>query len=744
MGSTVALSPPNRDVSDASPKTSFYTPPTSLSPEMSPRTNTDSTLMSQMLMDFDDEAPAGGPFMFSDESGFVKINHQQHQKQPQQPYRFQQSRRDSADTVNVGCDDRGLVNAACPQGGAVDSLLAFEEAGEDVGRPGVFEGSAMGIDILERLERMGMHQQLSADDELEKSLTMILLQSEADGPLLNSGTVESRSPPAVPLVRFGPHHEDITTSSSSIALAEIYRQDDESEGSSPNANVKMSGVPTAIPSVVVPVQMFDFEESDKETSDSDAETSYSRDSMEVASFQIDLENWDLTGATNLFENPVRSTVATAAAHRARPAARRTLSMPMLSKLNKIKAGHAGVLGQSSNSSACVSKQLESKPTARSTKKMRVAAAGAAAALASRTLLDVETVASIITASSPILTPPHRTATPGAALRKAPMRRASLGSSGLASDIVDGADEHMATAVAGAGVAVCTTSALSASIAASRRAAAAVVANVGAIDDEDASIGSSSALGGRNDDDDADDAEMFVFPKPRRSAGGASATAAGALGTSSRARKPSRSATMPATLTTPRATPTAVMKVRKAASGLSGVKEHMELDPAFARRFKSRTVAEQAAQTLEALREGATLADIVIRRLPKVKAGEERRLKLGSLSILDPHTLDKRFFCPVCKKEYKNANGLKYHLNHSHVEPNELPAGYYFGKKKKEAEDMSKPFVCTVRKCGKRYKNLNGLKYHIEHGHVLSADAKGDADPDASGASDESEEESDDS
>ncbi|KAJ3346841.1 hypothetical protein HDU83_002610 [Entophlyctis luteolus] len=737
IGSTAALSPPNRDVSDASPKTSFYTPPTSLSPEMSPRTNTDSTLMSQMLMDFDDELPPGQPFVFSDESDFVaKINQQQHQ-----PFRFQQSRRDSADTVNVVCDDGSTVLGAAkerPQADGVDSLLAFEEADGDVDSSGVFEGSAVGMDILERLERMGMHQQLTADDELEKSLTMILLQSD-DGPLLNSGTVESRSPPAVPLMRFGPHHEDITTASS-IALAEIYRQVDESETASASSNAKVSLGPTTIPSIVLPVQMFQFEESEKEASDSDAETSYSRDSMDdVSSFQIDLaKDWDLTGASNLFDNPARMPTAAAAATkttttsaRAQPAARRTLSMPMLSKLNKIKAGNAGVLGPSSTSSACISKHSGSKPPARSTKKMRVAGTAAA----SRTLLDVETAASIITASSPILTPPHRTSAAaasawGAASRKAPMRRASFGSSVVSSEPID-SDEQVAAA---AGVAVCTTSALSASIAASRRAAAAAAMIGVAADNEDASIASSSTAGAANEDDEEDDAaDVFVFPKSRRSAAAAaaSATAAAALGTNSRSRKILRSVTVPAALTTPKATPTAALKVRKTANGLAGVKEHMELDPAFARKFKSRTVAEQAALTLEALRDGDTLADVVIKRLPSVKPGEERRLKLGSLSILDPHTLDKRFFCP-------------YHLNHSHVEPNELPAGYYFGKKKKEAEDMSKPFVCTVRKCGKRYKNLNGLKYHIEHGHVLSAHAKGDGDPDASGPSDESEEESDDS
>lgn len=31
----------------------------------------------------------------------------------------------------------------------------------------------------------------------------------------------------------------------------------------------------------------------------------------------------------------------------------------------------------------------------------------------------------------------------------------------------------------------------------------------------------------------------------------------------------------------------------------------------------------------------------------------------------------------------------------------------------------KPYQCTIGDCGKRYKNLNGLKYHIEHAHMAA-------------------------
>lgn len=85
---------------------------------------------------------------------------------------------------------------------------------------------------------------------------------------------------------------------------------------------------------------------------------------------------------------------------------------------------------------------------------------------------------------------------------------------------------------------------------------------------------------------------------------------------------------------------------------------------------------------------------------------------------------KPFKCPVigCDKTYKNQNGLKYHRIHGHqnqtlhlnedgtysvIDPlsNEpYPEGVEFEK--------DKPYRCEV--CGKRYKNLNGLKYHRGH------------------------------
>jgi transcription factor SFP1 len=85
---------------------------------------------------------------------------------------------------------------------------------------------------------------------------------------------------------------------------------------------------------------------------------------------------------------------------------------------------------------------------------------------------------------------------------------------------------------------------------------------------------------------------------------------------------------------------------------------------------------------------------------------------------------KPYKCPVigCEKAYKNQNGLKYHKQHGHntqqlhengdgtfsiVNPDtQAPYPGTMGMEKE------KPFKCEF--CHKRYKNLNGLKYHKAH------------------------------
>ncbi|KAL8990745.1 MAG: hypothetical protein Q9169_008048, partial [Polycauliona sp. 2 TL-2023] len=87
-------------------------------------------------------------------------------------------------------------------------------------------------------------------------------------------------------------------------------------------------------------------------------------------------------------------------------------------------------------------------------------------------------------------------------------------------------------------------------------------------------------------------------------------------------------------------------------------------------------------------------------------------------------IPKPYHCPVigCEKAYKNHNGLKYHKTHGHntqalhdnqdgtfsiVDP-ETSAPY----PGTEGMQKHKPYQCNT--CGKRYKNLNGLKYHKTH------------------------------
>lgn len=75
---------------------------------------------------------------------------------------------------------------------------------------------------------------------------------------------------------------------------------------------------------------------------------------------------------------------------------------------------------------------------------------------------------------------------------------------------------------------------------------------------------------------------------------------------------------------------------------------------------------------------------------------------------------KRYPCHIdgCDKVYKNPGGLKYHLAHSHPDPDQslIPPGLLGrnGKRGKNVPDIYKPYRCMVVTCGKRYKNLNGL------------------------------------
>lgn len=112
-------------------------------------------------------------------------------------------------------------------------------------------------------------------------------------------------------------------------------------------------------------------------------------------------------------------------------------------------------------------------------------------------------------------------------------------------------------------------------------------------------------------------------------------------------------------------------------------------------------------------------------------------------------LSKPFRCPKpnCNKSYKQANGLKYHMTHGScnfappkdleqvqallaskrsqrqaAEANGEEVDPSFGmisegemrEVEREAERRLRPFACGVADCQRRYKNMNGLRYHYQH------------------------------
>ncbi|CCD27128.1 zinc-coordinating transcription factor SFP1 NDAI_0J02360 [Naumovozyma dairenensis CBS 421] len=111
-----------------------------------------------------------------------------------------------------------------------------------------------------------------------------------------------------------------------------------------------------------------------------------------------------------------------------------------------------------------------------------------------------------------------------------------------------------------------------------------------------------------------------------------------------------------------------------------------------------------------------------------KAIKNKKNKEHSSSSSSSMKKDKPFQCPVigCNKTYKNQNGLKYHKSHGH-QSQKLKANddgsftilnpdsnepYENGQDGMNLYESDKPYRCDS--CGKRYKNLNGLKYHKGH------------------------------
>ncbi|KAJ3056932.1 Transcriptional regulator of ribosomal biogenesis proteins [Rhizophlyctis rosea] len=121
---------------------------------------------------------------------------------------------------------------------------------------------------------------------------------------------------------------------------------------------------------------------------------------------------------------------------------------------------------------------------------------------------------------------------------------------------------------------------------------------------------------------------------------------------------------------------------------------------------------------------------------------------------DKTTGEKIYRCPKpwCSKVYKNANGLKYHLDKGVCEvdadsnaseagspvirpSSPLIGGGEFGSPQMgfasgmgmegvgmpmgvQVKIAHRPYWCRVAGCGKKYKNLNGLKYHARAAHPM--------------------------
>lgn len=116
----------------------------------------------------------------------------------------------------------------------------------------------------------------------------------------------------------------------------------------------------------------------------------------------------------------------------------------------------------------------------------------------------------------------------------------------------------------------------------------------------------------------------------------------------------------------------------------------------------------------------------------------------------PHEEPKPFRCPVigCEKAYKNQNGLKYHKSVSQITflSRNDANGFQHGHNNQRLHDNAdgtfsivnpetsapypgtmgmekeKPYKCET--CGKRYKNLNGLKYHKSHSPPCNPELQG--------------------
>ncbi|KAL6310222.1 hypothetical protein BKA93DRAFT_820678 [Sparassis latifolia] len=126
--------------------------------------------------------------------------------------------------------------------------------------------------------------------------------------------------------------------------------------------------------------------------------------------------------------------------------------------------------------------------------------------------------------------------------------------------------------------------------------------------------------------------------------------------------------------------------------------------------------------------------------PSTSTATANQTARASTTLSRPATsllLSKPFRCPKpnCNKSYKQANGLKYHMTHGscnfappkdleHIQAllaskrkdqdGEVISDAELREVEKEAERRLRPYACGIGECQRRYKNMNGLRYHYQH------------------------------
>jgi transcription factor SFP1 len=183
-------------------------------------------------------------------------------------------------------------------------------------------------------------------------------------------------------------------------------------------------------------------------------------------------------------------------------------------------------------------------------------------------------------------------------------------------------------------------------------------------------------------------------------------------------------------------------------GLASNMNEMTIDEP-AKRLFSKAGGMNAQQLAYAIKNGQLPLDADLQK----KLREQQLVGgLGGPVIGFPDQENKPFKCPVigCEKAYKNQNGLKYHKqvsNHMRIPGDATPTnmisqhGHNNQKLQENADgsfsivdpitsvpypgtigmEKEKPYQCPV--CGKRYKNLNGLKYHKQHSPMCNPELK---------------------